>query len=135
MHEVAVDIDQAGAVVPALDEEITIAELLKSAGYTTGMIGKWHLSKEPQSLPTAHGFDEYYGIPPDESWDSATYVDTIQLTPYRGSNGGRMRLTKAPCDRGPTLPHWRLPPKVLPFRIWPNSQTHSPFTLACVHHG
>ena len=35
---------------------------------------------EPQSLPTAHGFDEFYGIPPDISWDSATYVDTIMLT-------------------------------------------------------
>ena len=29
---------------------------------------------DPQSLPTAHGFDEFYGIPPDISWDSATYV-------------------------------------------------------------
>ena len=28
----------------------------------------------PQSLPTAHGFDEFYGIPPDISWDAATYV-------------------------------------------------------------
>ena len=43
-------------------------------------IGKWHLGKDPQSLPTAHGFDEFYGIPPDESWDSATYVTTIELT-------------------------------------------------------
>ena len=38
------------------------------------------LGIDPQSLPTAHGFDEFYGIPPDLSWDSATYVDTIELT-------------------------------------------------------
>ena len=38
------------------------------------------LGIDPQSLPTAHGFDEFYGIPPDISWDSATYVDTIELT-------------------------------------------------------
>ena len=35
---------------------------------------------QPQSLPTAHGFDEFYGIPPDISWDAATYVTTIALT-------------------------------------------------------
>ena len=29
---------------------------------------------------SAHGFDEFYGIPPDISWDSATYVDTMALT-------------------------------------------------------
>ncbi len=50
------------------------------AGYATAIFGKWHLGREPQSLPTAHGFDEFYGIPPDSSWDSATYVDTITLT-------------------------------------------------------
>jgi arylsulfatase len=59
---------------------VTMGELFKSAGYATAIFGKWHLGAEPQSLPTAHGFDEFYGIPPDISWDSATYVDTITLT-------------------------------------------------------
>ena len=59
---------------------ITMGELFKGAGYATAIFGKWHLGSEPQSLPTAHGFDEFYGIPPDVSWDSATYVDTISLT-------------------------------------------------------
>ena len=59
---------------------VTMGELFKSAGYATAIFGKWHLGTEPQSLPTAHGFDEFYGIPPDISWDSATYVDTITLT-------------------------------------------------------
>ena len=58
----------------------TMGELFKGAGYATAIFGKWHLGAEPQSLPTAHGFDEFYGIPPDISWDSATYVDTIMLT-------------------------------------------------------
>ena len=43
--------------------EITIAETLKSAGYATGCFGKWHLGDQPQFLPTAQGFDTYYGIP------------------------------------------------------------------------
>ncbi len=44
-------------------KEITIAEVLKNIGYTTGMIGKWHLGHLPQFLPTSQGFDSYYGIP------------------------------------------------------------------------
>src|SRR5215468_876274 len=59
---------------------ITMGDLFKGAGYATAIFGKWHLGKEPQSLPTAHGFDEFYGIPPDISWDASTYVDTMELT-------------------------------------------------------
>ena len=44
-------------------EEITIAELLKDAGYQTGMIGKWHLGHLPKYLPLNQGFDYYFGIP------------------------------------------------------------------------
>jgi arylsulfatase A len=44
-------------------DEITIAELLKSKGYTTGCFGKWHLGDQPKFLPLAQGFDEYFGIP------------------------------------------------------------------------
>lgn len=43
--------------------EVTLAQVLKSAGYATGMIGKWHLGHKAGSLPTERGFDEYYGIP------------------------------------------------------------------------
>jgi len=44
-------------------DEITIAEVLKNAGYATGIFGKWHLGDQPEFLPTKQGFDEYYGIP------------------------------------------------------------------------
>ncbi len=43
--------------------EITIAEVLKGAGYRTGMFGKWHLGDQPEFLPTKQGFDEFWGIP------------------------------------------------------------------------
>ena len=43
--------------------EVTIAELLKTKGYATACIGKWHLGHKPKFLPTRHGFDSYYGIP------------------------------------------------------------------------
>ncbi|WP_158973660.1 sulfatase [Cellulophaga sp. L1A9] len=58
-----------GAVLLAADakglhpEEITIAEVLKTVGYKTGMFGKWHLGDQPSFLPTQQGFDEFFGIP------------------------------------------------------------------------
>ena len=57
----------------------TMGDMFHGLGYATAIFGKWHLGKDPQSLPGAHGFDEYYGIPPDISWDACTYVDTMML--------------------------------------------------------
>ncbi len=50
--------------------ETTIAELLKQAGYATGLVGKWHLGHLPEYLPTEHGFDSYYGIPYSNDMDN-----------------------------------------------------------------
>lgn len=44
-----------------LGDEITIAEVLKSAGYATGCFGKWHLGDYGEYLPTNQGFDYFYG--------------------------------------------------------------------------
>lgn len=44
-------------------KETTIAEVLKEVGYTTAIIGKWHLGDQPSFLPTQQGFDHYFGIP------------------------------------------------------------------------
>lgn len=45
------------------DREITIAELLRDAGYRTAMIGKWHLGATDEFLPLRHGFGEFFGVP------------------------------------------------------------------------
>jgi arylsulfatase len=42
-------------------EDVTIADLLKAQGYMTGQFGKNHLGDRDEHLPTAHGFDEFYG--------------------------------------------------------------------------
>lgn len=42
-------------------EEITLADILGAAGYTTGMVGKWHLGDRSPSLPNDMGFDSYFG--------------------------------------------------------------------------
>lgn len=44
-------------------EEVTIPEVLKAQGYTTGMVGKWHLGHREGLLPVDQGFDSYAGIP------------------------------------------------------------------------
>jgi len=43
--------------------EVTIADLLKKAGYATMHVGKWHCGDQSEFLPTRHGFDEFYGLP------------------------------------------------------------------------
>lgn len=49
--------------------EITMAKLLKSKGYKTAAIGKWHLGHQSPYLPTNHGFDSYFGIPYSNDMD------------------------------------------------------------------
>lgn len=44
-------------------EETTIAEVLKSEGYATSYIGKWHVGSRERFLPLNQGFDHYLGIP------------------------------------------------------------------------
>jgi arylsulfatase len=41
-------------------DAITIAQVLKSAGYTTGIFGKWHLGDEAEYQPNRRGFDEVF---------------------------------------------------------------------------
>ncbi|MBP7935323.1 MAG: sulfatase [Phycisphaerae bacterium] len=43
-------------------DEVTLADRLKSAGYATGMVGKWHLGDKPPYRPLKRGFEEYYGF-------------------------------------------------------------------------
>jgi len=54
-------VGQAGSTLGIPDEAVTIATVLKSMGYATGQFGKNHLGDRNQFLPTAHGFDEFYG--------------------------------------------------------------------------
>lgn len=49
--------------------ETTIADMLKPQGYRSMCIGKWHLGRPAKYMPTARGFDEYYGIPYSNDMD------------------------------------------------------------------
>jgi arylsulfatase len=45
-----------------LNQEPTIAEMLKQAGYRTYMSGKWHVGERPEHWPRKRGFDRYFGL-------------------------------------------------------------------------
>ncbi|MDG1995576.1 MAG: sulfatase-like hydrolase/transferase [Emcibacteraceae bacterium] len=71
--EIGVFFPNAKGGIP--EEEITIAEILKSNGYITAMFGKWHLGDAEYALPTRHGFDQWLGLPYSNDMDP-----TFELT-------------------------------------------------------
>lgn len=52
--------EDPGTGIPS--SEITLAEMLHDQGYTTGLIGKWHLGGSADYHPFRHGFDEFFGF-------------------------------------------------------------------------
>ena len=52
-----------GQPVGLSGDESTVADILKTRGYSTMLVGKWHCGDQPEFLPTRHGFDHYYGLP------------------------------------------------------------------------
>lgn len=72
--------------------EVTLAESLRSAGYATAHIGKWHLGIHEGSRPQDQGFDESFGLP------------------YSNDMDGRVGLPKGSTG-SPTPPHdgWNVP--------------------------
>lgn len=75
-------------------DEITIAEVLKSRGYRTACIGKWHLGDQPQFLPTEQGFDLYFGIPYSDDMTARPGRDWPPLPLMRNET-----VVEAPADR------------------------------------
>lgn len=68
--------------------EITIAQLLRSKGYTTGIIGSWQLGHSTRFLPVNHGFDHFLGIPYSHD-----------LGPERAAGTGSLEYPEIPLIR------------------------------------
>jgi arylsulfatase A len=63
LHTGHTPIRRNGGGTPLRDEDVTLAEVLKSAGYTTGGFGKWGLgTEETTGTPVKQGFDEFFGF-------------------------------------------------------------------------
>ena len=59
-------------------KELTIAEVLKTEGYQTACIGKWHAGEEPDQMPLNQGFDYFYGSPKYNG-----HTKLIEQAPFR----------------------------------------------------
>lgn len=68
------------------DSEVTLAEGLKEAGYSTGMVGKWHLGyMEDRFLPPNQGFDSWFGLPYSNDYMKPWVQTDEPLGFYRGT--------------------------------------------------
>lgn len=56
--------------------ELTMAEMLGESGYVSAAFGKWHLGHLPEYLPTAHGFESYFGIPYSNDMDMPEGIES-----------------------------------------------------------
>ena len=68
------------------ESELTLAEALSSAGYATGMAGKWHLGHaEDRFLPPNQGFDSWLGLPYSNDYRKPWVQTDVPLGLYRGT--------------------------------------------------
>jgi arylsulfatase A-like enzyme len=83
-------------------DDPTIAELLKPLGYATGQYGKNHLGDRDEHLPTAHGFDEFFGnlyhLNAEEEPEHEDYPDPQRFPNFKARYGPRGVLR---CRRNP----------------------------------
>ena len=69
-------------------DEVTTPELLKKAGYTTGIVGKWHLGEWDAFNPTRHGFDEFYGFMVDLDQGTGIYHNRERVESIKRKTDG-----------------------------------------------
>src|SRR5687768_8583340 len=128
--------------------EVTIAEALKTAGYATGLFGKWHIggdSPAGKRDPSQQGFDEFYGIPrtsneaqttiangstqPGTSflWEGRAGGETRNLEPFNLET--RRLVDRESAKRGIAFMERNVKAKTPFFMFYPMTHTHFP-TLA-----
>jgi arylsulfatase A-like enzyme len=76
-HEIQPTFDTLVPQNPRLglpESELTLAQLLKPAGYVCAAIGKWHLGFAPNLFPTERGFDEFFGFLDAQQGYYNTYI-------------------------------------------------------------
>ncbi len=92
-----------GATGGIQSSEVTVAEVLKDAGYRTAMVGKWHLGDRPKYLPTNNGFESYFGIPYSNDMSARRRaIPPGRTRPTRVTSGKvpRRQMPEVPLMRG-----------------------------------
>jgi arylsulfatase A-like enzyme len=89
--------DRTGGV--ALSETF-IGQVMKSAGYSTGMVGKWHLGEAPGYYPLDRGFDSYFGVTAGATAFMTTFGPGDELYTHPGSEGSYGTAEGGPAARG-----------------------------------
>lgn len=95
------------------EENLTLAEGLKSAGYRTGIFGKWHLGDAPENYPTRHGFDYWYGVPYSNDMNrvGAMEYDEVFRLMAEGQRGNLRAQFMAGIElfEDPKSEYWNIP--------------------------
>jgi arylsulfatase A-like enzyme len=107
--------------------EITIAEALKTAGYASICIGKWHLGHTLPYLPRRQGFDEYFGILYSNDMRPVQLVENEKVVEYPVVQA---TLTKRYTDRAIDFIE-RHAPSGRPFFVYlPHAMPHKPLAAS-----
>lgn len=69
-------------------DEVTTPELLRTAGYSTGIVGKWHLGEWDAFNPTRHGFDFFYGFMIDLDEGTGIYQNRDRVESIKRKTDG-----------------------------------------------
>jgi arylsulfatase A-like enzyme len=105
-------------------EEVTLAEVLRDAGYRTGLFGKWHLGAHPDHGPEKAGFDEFFGIRGGfiDNFNHHLVVSSPTATcPAATTSGSWVRRRNACAEEFLQLPNFPQEARAKPYRnsLWP----------------
>ena len=80
-------------------ETVTIPEMLKEKGYTSALVGKWHLGHAVGYLPMDQGFDSYFGVPGTNHGDAMNHGLPV-VDGFKPGGGWTMEDYEADVNKG-----------------------------------
>ncbi len=86
----------------------TMAEMLKTAGYATAHYGKWHCGDQPETRPTARGFDEHAGLMiSNDMWrHNPVWAKRVGKDPLPFWENGKVKIADVGPDDQKMLTQW-----------------------------